>query len=1292
MPITPSRGKLPLKGVYRDTLLRKSPDGFCPDVMAMVVDKVTSTFNTEPGNVQVSNVAVTNNLTILGTKDILYGGKILFSINNNTGLSEIGILDANYSYTAVVQQALGFNINFPFAPSNMQVEYNFQGDLIVAFTDNFNTPKIINLTHPPSPFVLSQVQLFPSFKNVICSSSVIENGGALSAGAYFPAFRYQNNDGTQTSFGQLNNPVFIVPSNGNTFNSYQGSVGGVSTTKAIQFTLTNVDITYDRIVLGILYKSNGQISVNEIVAINTGSTITFTYTGSEQTTAISLEAITVPPAFYNKIGHLTQVQGTLYGADVTENTPINLQKYANLITLGFKSTLLNCLTLQTSYKVNSQNNQAKAYAHQEVYDFYLIGKLKSGGWTQAAHIPGRVVQSIQGSISGTENDLNSSLVGQDSNLATDIAVDANSKYYQTRDTTRDLNSGTFTGTMGFWENEDEVYPSTADFDSSGIGGLDLRGHKVRHHRFPSIKKCKDSFYSGNTEYGKSLMDALSIVITSFPTIPSGILNLIEGFQIMYAERSYANMTVAGNDLVLNCGRRAGDDPTTVDTNPIYTASGNWQNHDLNFPTNPTHNKENIIPYQKFIRLHSFNLLLNKPAINPAYLSNHFVFNYTNISSSHRISSDTVNYAYNLDYTDNSDSSISPLTNEDEQMFAVKNYKYVPNNVLDGQINNYRAEAFIFAEITNGNNRLVYGDNGMNLEDGSVSPTLNGESTYFTTIMLYRKNIYNSFYAQNLVSTGTYWIVGSSLPTQIYGGDIFISVYGFVTFSPRTLRDMPGTTDPYGGPVSQLAGVKVIRAYLAECTDNIGFRYEVPGDDTTKYYPQEAIGGGLAWFLGMNITSDPNNITYDKDFSLVNNVNPFTPLNPYSIFQANHPYRIIRSTITSATEQSLSWQTFLANDFFEIRKDRGRITNIQGIGYDLLINLETTILQTVANQVLNASGTGTSATEVYVGTGDIFQRVPMELVTDSKGYGGCQNKFSCLLTPVGYFFVDVDAKKVFLVDGKLKDITNGLYSYFLNNLATTGDNPYLNTGLTVAWDSVYKRIILAQLDINPFVWSYTPERESWTSRSPYAPRLLFNDRTGFYSLDAQGVIWKHNAPNKAKWYGTIYPSWVVIIDRVLPAKRDPYEPRDIQSSSLDQWWFGINWKTEIILNGVKLRDKTIDQITIWDSYQSTGEVTIQPFISTTGLAANKGYNTRRIKDRWIFNKFRDLVTDDTQAFIDGNYNSISGNINTSKNFTLKKRFIDDFLAIKFLFSNQLISSLQPDCFLTDAETEHLPIER
>lgn len=1269
---------LPLKGLYRDTILRKNPEGFTPDARNVVIDKMSGVYTSEPGNEIFSEFAVTNNLQINGIKTILYGKKIIMSINLDTNLSEIGILDGT-TYTPKIQEDLGFDINFPFHPNNLQTEFNFKGELILAFSDNLNTPKIVNLDNPPSPFDISKIQLFPSFKTPNVESDVLENSGSLLSGVYYPAFKYKNNDGTTTSYTVVENPIYIVPSDTTSFRDYEGSAAAVSTTKAIRFTLTNVDTSYDRIVLAIIYKQDGVFITKEIKDTNVGATVIITYTGTESTTDISVAEIIVPPAFYNRIKHLTQVQGTLYGADVSEDLPVNLQKYATLINLKFKSTLLPnvIIDVNQSYKVNEQNNKQKGYMHEEVYAFYLIGKLKRGGWTRAFHIPNRAPTTIQGTISGQEDDLNSTLEFQDNSLLSDIAVDSTSKYYQTRDTTRDID-GSGVGTFGLWLNEDELYPTTDDYNATDVGGEDLRGQKVRHFRFPSIKKLKSSLYSANGEYGRRSLDVLGLVIDNFPTIPTEISDIIEGFQICYAKRSISNSTVAAQDLVIVGATRQGDVSGTQHTKTSYSSGGNWKNVKLNSGGSQVETDDAIVPNPFYLRFHAFDLLYNKPAIRPSYLSNQLSLHRTNIGVGHTWAGGPDVWGFDIDFTA-TDATSAALLFGDEQVLVIKDFQYVPSNVQSGKIFNYRNEECAWAELTNGNNRLnLSGINGMKI-DIDADSTLNNVETYLTNIMLYKKNLYDSFYGQDLALTGLYFTL-DSIPSIIYGGDTFISMYSFVTFAQRITRDI--TTNQ-----QEFKGVKTVYTFICESPNNIGFRYEVPGDESTKYYPKQQFTGNTTWLYNMLTTTNPNKIAYNKDYSSVNDLNPFVTFNPFEEFVSDHFNRIIRSVITTTTEKSLSWQTFLANDFFDIRKDMGKITNIQGIGDNLLINLETTILKTRGNETLK-----TGEIEAFVGSGNIFDRQPIELQTDDKGIGGCQSKFSCLLTPAGYFFVDIEKSKPYLVSDKLVEITEGLFNEFLDTLNTIGDNPFIEEGLTVAWDDVYERIILSQIDSVPMTYSYSPKRGTWTQESDCRPKFLFNDRKFLFSLKGQ-VIYKHNAENKSIFYGVTYPSYVVNVFRLLPQQKNPYERRDIQETSDECVFKGLQWKTEVIgEDGQKLQNITLSKVFIWNSYQATNEIEIVPFDLSGSLEDNfDNSNTRRIKDKWIFNKFRDLVVDRTLPFVNKS-SPIGGNINVNKSFELRKRFTDDFLAVKFLFSNELIDTFQPEFHLVDIDITLEPTTR
>ena len=69
-------------------------------------------------------------------------------------------------------------------------------------------------------------------------------------------------------------------------------------------------------------------------------------------------------------------------------------------------------------------------------------------------------------------------------------------------------------------------------------------------------------------------------------------------------------------------------------------------------------------------------------------------------------------------------------------------------------------------------------------------------------------------------------------------------------------------------------------------------------------------------------------------------------------------------------------------------------------------------------------------EAFVGSGDIFQQDPDEIIQTKDGFAGTQSQFSAVTTRYGYFFVDQASKKVFLMKIQ-KEFFKAKYSIILN---------------------------------------------------------------------------------------------------------------------------------------------------------------------------------------------------------------------------------------------------------------------
>ena len=124
-----------------------------------------------------------------------------------------------------------------------------------------------------------------------------------------------------------------------------------------------------------------------------------------------------------------------------------------------------------------------------------------------------------------------------------------------------------------------------------------------------MSKCAE-LHDGNAQYGKTMRDTLGVEIKSFPTLPSNIANLIEGYEILYAERTPANTSVTGEGLV----NYTNTDNVKPDSELKWTTGGNYAVYLRLENSNPN----TLYPSIRILRLYSFDLLYNKSQALPTY--------------------------------------------------------------------------------------------------------------------------------------------------------------------------------------------------------------------------------------------------------------------------------------------------------------------------------------------------------------------------------------------------------------------------------------------------------------------------------------------------------------------------------------------------------------------------------------------------------------------------------------------------------------------------------------------------
>mgnify|MGYP003145933383 CR=1 FL=1 len=440
------------------------------------------------------------------------------------------------------------------------------GDLIVYWIDDINYPRTLNIDKQIRSVLISgntthlygidpvtsvdknyvdKLRLFPHSGPIpkIDSTAVLD-GGSLDVGAYYLNLSYQDEDGSMTGNLATSLPVALsVDSVGVVVGSpsiNKDTSSPIAADKAIKWTVTNINIEQEYLVPYIVIDKGDEertavklpkIKISEFVNLTTRS-VDITWEGSEGEFGVSLSEVYDVKFPYKTAKAIEQFKDRLYLGNLTVDPILRYQKYANAIKLtpAVKSicdfdrpvdsypgagaipyieyrwwsdwsttpapdTVNNTNATLPSAKINSYKNpdyhvNYRGYKRGEVYAFYLAFVLNDGTLSPGYHIPGR---DIAPSGTATIPELTSVADTEIQDI-----MDYNIQNYELYDTSTNIGSNF----MGYWQNKDEVYPGTTDWDTTDYSlptpfiGPSLQTTNVRHHRFPDTQSIEDPNNAG----------------------------------------------------------------------------------------------------------------------------------------------------------------------------------------------------------------------------------------------------------------------------------------------------------------------------------------------------------------------------------------------------------------------------------------------------------------------------------------------------------------------------------------------------------------------------------------------------------------------------------------------------------------------------------------------------------------------------------------------------------------------------------------------------------------------------
>jgi hypothetical protein len=1011
----------PIKGLHLDSRPEDQPEGSYPFGMNGLQFDLKGAVLNEPGFKKLSHSIPLgysiNGLIPTDTNEVI----VFFTDNTNSCIRLVNVLNdvVTFDFSDQVKTyKLGFKADNYITGTTQR---NYLGELVCAFTDKVTFPKYLNFAKPSTDY-LKDWNLFPECKFPTLTKT-LEVGGYTKVGSYFFAVRYWKQDGTRTSFSGVSSGVAITSEDNDLYSD-----------TAIRLTITNQDLAYDFLEVAIISRVSGVTTAGLLKKIPIlPGTSTVNFTGEEVLEDVSLEEILVPQPSYDRVGSIAQLNDALYLAKLEKtNAVLDMQPYANMVKLLFKSELIDVENCPDEHKAGIK----KSLMHQEVYAAYIQYELAEGKTSISYTIPGPAPDPA---------DLLSSSVA----LAGGFAAPA----YKVEDCIHTFSSTSLSGIPGTYLNDTEVYPIDDNFDSTAVGGDDLRNQPVRHHKMPSLKWCKENLYSTEADYGTKKLDLLGLQAFNI-VIPPKYQDVIVGYRILLAKRTTQNMTVIGESILLHASNLANSFNVPIDPTTMYSSGHNWK-------------ITGYYPDQNSFRFHAFDILFNRPGIKPAYIAAQYKLDTPvtpkYLSWSYPTAGNPLDsYGNCVNMVDNTTgvSSNSPANN----LRSITESKYLENNVTVGNYTNQYLEKVFAGRL--GGSQIPLGITAQDLSgqgDFSVGSTA---QSYLTTLCDLKTNVYENFYNQELFALGDPVPITSN--PVFWGGDIFLCAYTFHTYGVMDTA----WASPYSNSVNSadpdMRGRRVINRVICETVANLYARFEIPGNIYSKWHPHNPVpnfGFSSNWDLVYPVKysgyTDPNQFGYTKGSEAINDLISDDIYNPYREYQTKFPYRIQRGGKLSRTNNR-SWKTFLALDYYDMQKNMGFIEHLEGMDDRLLIHCENALFITQDKTKLE-----TGVLSVTLGTGDIFQFEPQEVASSKLGYAGTQNDLACIRTPIGYVFPDAKQGELYLYKGKeLKLLNEGLNRFLREYLKVFGKNPYTGNGITLGWDQKYKRILATVKNIRP----------------------------------------------------------------------------------------------------------------------------------------------------------------------------------------------------------------------------------
>jgi hypothetical protein len=556
-----------------------------------------------------------------------------------------------------------------------------------------------------------------------------------------------------------------------------------------------------------------------------------------------------------------------------------------------------------------------------------------------------------------------------------------------------------------------------------------------------------------------------------------------------------------------------------------------------------------------------------------------------------------------------------------------------------------------------------------------------------------------------LSTAAFIPIARFKPSTSYtcfGGDTFITKFSFNTgalvwyypykrdagaginrpFRSNGRRDYfhieigPETGDNSGNKPDGY-DLRACHYYFVESDINTYYRHRPEEEEQQNYFPNEPDAkANLSSFYAYLGNIRAYNGLYSYENTLLQYFIKGSTQTIVSAFET----RTIYSEKAQTDSVVDSYRSFLVNNYYDLPAETGPIWDSFIHANTLYLHTPKSLWRTFAEPAATLSGGNIS--DVVLGTGALFSRPSVQMLTTEGGYGGSISQFGGSHTQMGYIFPDVLQGKVFAVtvskEGPfLKDLSmEGMYTFLHKNMdvgitrfngqvdlvnVTTEnshliDNPYKNIGFIGGYDYKLKRAWISK--IGSFTLSYDVLMQSWGFFHSYDPNIIipFDNRVMFIkSNNTNSVMWEMNVGEKGNFFDEFSPSELTF---VVPTQTSTVFNNQVHDVDIQN-------------NGIKVRDDFWTTFQAYTDRQNTGVLTFQNGneFDTTKLENSILYKYRNDEYRLAVPRDSVKVNSDDIFDLDNIYQPQGGTVPIDEDYAFRERMKGDYMIFKLSYTNE-----------------------